>query len=116
MRQRGRGSDFLSPISHRCNTLVPGPGIYRFGDSRRLGLTVSTPLKETGVTKENGVRTIVVVAAALALAGCGYYHWRKDGADNAAFQRDSAECEQQAAAGKWHDCMTGKGWIYDTRI
>jgi hypothetical protein len=66
--------------------------------------------------KENVVRTIVVVAVALTLAGCGFHHWRKDGADDAAFQRDSAECEQQAAPGKWQDCMTGKGWIYDTRI
>ena len=66
--------------------------------------------------KENGVRTILVMAVALALAGCGFHHWRKNGADDAAFQRDSAECEQQAAPGKWQDCMTGKGWIYDTRI
>ena len=62
------------------------------------------------------MRTILIVAVALTLAGCGFYHWRKDGADNAAFQRDSAECEQQAAPGRWQDCMTGKGWIYDTRI
>jgi hypothetical protein len=63
------------------------------------------------------LRMIVVVAVALTLAGCGFHHWRKDGgADDAAFYRDSAECEQQAAPGKWHDCMTGKGWIYDTRI
>ena len=38
------------------------------------------------------------------------------GDDPAAFQRDSAECEQQAASGKWKDCMNGKGWLYDTRI
>jgi len=53
---------------------------------------------------------------AAMLAGCGVYHWRKTGADDAAFQRDSAECEQQAAAGQWKDCMTGKGWIYDKRL
>jgi len=38
------------------------------------------------------VRMILIVAVAFTLAGCGFYHWRKDGADDAAFQRDSAEC------------------------
>src|SRR6185437_8827841 len=28
----GAGSDFLSPIGHQCNTLVMGPGGYRFAD------------------------------------------------------------------------------------
>jgi di/tricarboxylate transporter len=28
----GAGSDFLTPIGHQCNTLVMGPGGYRFGD------------------------------------------------------------------------------------
>ena len=27
-----RGCDFLPPIGHQCNTLVMGPGGYRFGD------------------------------------------------------------------------------------
>ncbi len=62
------------------------------------------------------LRTIIVVLLTAALAGCGVYHWRKTGADDAAFQRDSADCEQQAAAGQWKDCMTGKGWIYDKRL
>src|SRR6202035_1460062 len=38
----GAGSDFLSPIGHQCNTLVMGPGGYRFGDYWRLGLPLST--------------------------------------------------------------------------
>jgi di/tricarboxylate transporter len=47
----GAGSDFLTPIGHQCNTLVFGPGGYRFGDYARLGaplsllvLVVGTPL------------------------------------------------------------------------
>jgi di/tricarboxylate transporter len=37
----GAGSDFLTPIGHQCNTLVMGPGGYRFGDYARLGLPLS---------------------------------------------------------------------------
>ncbi len=37
----GAGSDFLTPIGHQCNTLVMGPGGYRFGDYWRLGLPLS---------------------------------------------------------------------------
>lgn len=33
----GAGCDFLTPIGHQCNTLVLGPGGYRFGDYARLG-------------------------------------------------------------------------------
>jgi len=33
----GTGRDFLTPIGHQCNTLVMGPGGYRFGDYGRLG-------------------------------------------------------------------------------
>ncbi|MDB5535465.1 MAG: family permease [Devosia sp.] len=47
----GAGSDFLTPIGHQCNTLVMGPGGYRFGDHWRLGpplsvlvLLVSVPM------------------------------------------------------------------------
>jgi di/tricarboxylate transporter len=47
----GAGCDFLTPIGHQCNTLVMGPGGYRFGDYARLGaplsllvLIVGTPL------------------------------------------------------------------------
>lgn len=47
----GAGCDFLTPIGHQCNTLVLGPGGYRFGDYARLGaplsvlvLLVGTPL------------------------------------------------------------------------
>jgi di/tricarboxylate transporter len=37
----GAGSDFLTPIGHQCNTLVMGPGGYRFQDYWRLGLPLS---------------------------------------------------------------------------
>jgi di/tricarboxylate transporter len=37
----GAGSDFLTPIGHQCNTLVMGPGGYRFSDYSRLGLPLS---------------------------------------------------------------------------
>ena len=34
----GASCAFLSPIGHQCNTLVMGPGNYRFSDYWRLGL------------------------------------------------------------------------------
>jgi len=37
----GCACDFLTPIGHQCNTLVMGPGGYRFGDYARLGLPLS---------------------------------------------------------------------------
>jgi di/tricarboxylate transporter len=37
----GAGCDFLTPIGHQCNTLVAGPGGYRFSDYWRLGLPLS---------------------------------------------------------------------------
>ncbi|NYZ11452.1 SLC13 family permease [Azospirillum sp. RWY-5-1] len=37
----GSACDFLTPIGHQCNTLVMGPGGYRFGDYWRLGLPLS---------------------------------------------------------------------------
>lgn len=37
----GAASDFLTPIGHQSNTLVMGPGGYRFGDYWRLGLPLS---------------------------------------------------------------------------
>jgi di/tricarboxylate transporter len=37
----GAGCDFLTPIGHQCNTLVMGPGGYRFSDYARLGLPLS---------------------------------------------------------------------------
>jgi di/tricarboxylate transporter len=47
----GAASDFLTPIGHQCNTLVMGPGGYRFSDYPRLGapltlivLIVSVPM------------------------------------------------------------------------
>lgn len=37
----GAACDFLTPIGHQCNTLVMGPGGYRFLDYWRLGLPLS---------------------------------------------------------------------------
>lgn len=37
----GCACDFLTPIGHQCNTLVMGPGGYRFGDYARLGAPLS---------------------------------------------------------------------------
>lgn len=37
----GAACDFLTPIGHQCNTLVMGPGGYRFGDYARLGAPLS---------------------------------------------------------------------------
>lgn len=37
----GAGCDFLTPIGHQCNTLVRGPGGYKFGDYARLGAPLS---------------------------------------------------------------------------
>ncbi len=37
----GASCDFLTPIGHQCNTLVMGPGGYRFTDYWHLGLPLS---------------------------------------------------------------------------
>ena len=34
----GASCAFLTPIGHQCNTLVMGPGNYKFSDYWRLGL------------------------------------------------------------------------------
>ncbi|WP_243451112.1 SLC13 family permease [Sphingosinicella sp. CPCC 101087] len=45
----GAGCDFLTPIGHQCNTLVMGPGGYRFSDYARLGAPLSLLVVLTGV-------------------------------------------------------------------
>jgi di/tricarboxylate transporter len=45
----GAGCDFLTPIGHQCNTLVMGPGGYRFGDYARLGAPLSLLVVLVGV-------------------------------------------------------------------
>lgn len=45
----GAGCDFLTPIGHQCNTLVMGPGGYRFGDYARLGAPLSLLVVAVGV-------------------------------------------------------------------
>ncbi len=37
----GAACDFLTPIGHQCNTLVMGPGGYKFSDYWKLGLPLS---------------------------------------------------------------------------
>jgi di/tricarboxylate transporter len=37
----GAGCDFLTPVGHQCNTLVLGPGGYKFWDYARLGAPLS---------------------------------------------------------------------------
>lgn len=37
----GAACDFLTPIGHQCNTMVMGPGGYRFSDYARLGAPLS---------------------------------------------------------------------------
>ena len=45
----GAGCDFLTPIGHQCNTLVMGPGGYRFSDYSRLGAPLSLLVIIVGV-------------------------------------------------------------------
>ncbi len=45
----GAGCDFLTPIGHQCNTLVMGPGGYRFSDYARLGAPLSLMVILCGV-------------------------------------------------------------------
>ena len=45
----GAGCDFLTPIGHQCNTLVMGPGGYRFGDYARLGAPLSLVVVVAGL-------------------------------------------------------------------
>jgi len=45
----GAGCDFLTPIGHQCNTLVMGPGGYKFGDYWRLGAPLSILVVLVGV-------------------------------------------------------------------
>ena len=45
----GAGCDFLTPIGHQCNTLVMGPGGYRFSDYPRLGAPLSLLVLIVGV-------------------------------------------------------------------
>ena len=46
----GAACDFLTPIGHQCNTLVMGPGGYRFGDYWRLGLPLSVLVVMVGTS------------------------------------------------------------------
>lgn len=45
----GAGCDFLTPIGHQCNTLVMGPGGYKFSDYARLGAPLSLLIVLLGV-------------------------------------------------------------------
>jgi di/tricarboxylate transporter len=45
----GAACDFLTPVGHQCNTLVMGPGGYKFGDYWRLGLPLSIMVVAAGI-------------------------------------------------------------------
>lgn len=45
----GAACDFLTPIGHQCNTLVMGPGGYKFSDYARLGAPLSLLVIGLGV-------------------------------------------------------------------
>ncbi len=45
----GAACDFLTPIGHQCNTLVMGPGGYKFTDYPRLGAPLSLIVVAVGV-------------------------------------------------------------------
>jgi len=45
----GAACDFLTPVGHQCNTLVMGPGGYKFGDYWRLGLPLSIMVVLAGI-------------------------------------------------------------------
>jgi di/tricarboxylate transporter len=45
----GAACDFLTPIGHQSNTLVMGPGGYRFGDYWKLGLPLSVIVVVVGI-------------------------------------------------------------------
>ena len=45
----GAACDFLTPIGHQCNTLVMGPGGYKFADYSRLGAPLSLIVVLVGV-------------------------------------------------------------------
>ncbi len=45
----GAASPYLTPIGHQSNTLVMGPGGYRFGDYWRLGLPLNLVILSVGV-------------------------------------------------------------------
>ena len=45
----GAACDFLTPFGHQCNTLVMGPGGYRFNDYWKLGLPLSILVVLAGV-------------------------------------------------------------------
>jgi di/tricarboxylate transporter len=45
----GAACDFLTPFGHQCNTLVMGPGGYRFSDYWKLGLPLSILVVIVGI-------------------------------------------------------------------
>lgn len=45
----GASSSFLTPIGHQSNTLVLGPGGYRFGDYWKPGLPLTLLVVAVGV-------------------------------------------------------------------
>lgn len=57
----------------------------------------------------NGKR-LALVLVMLGLGGCGLYKWQKPGAGDAAFQADSAACQQTRNPDGYSPCMQQHGW------
>ena len=65
---------------------------------------------------------VVVLVAAVGLAGCGKFYWGQPGATQEQFDRDSRECAKEAAPspsaaqygivyeGFYRACLSGRGW------
>jgi di/tricarboxylate transporter len=62
----GAACDFLTPVGHQCNTLVLGPGGYKFSDYTRLGgppkagIYVSCVARGAALFGEAGVETALI--------------------------------------------------------
>ena len=69
------------------------------------------------------MRTALVAALGLVLAGCGQMVWVKPGASNQDFYMDRGQCQAQAfgvpgasnlqIALVYNSCMQGKGWYQE---
>jgi hypothetical protein len=61
--------------------------------------------------------TLVVLALAVALGGCGLHYWGKSDASQDDFNRDSAACAKEASPqygifikDRYRDCLRARGW------
>ena len=104
----GAGCDFLTPIGHQCNTLVYGPGGYKFGDYWKLGLplTVLVNSKIYDVCPE--------LIAAFRAAGCEIAAHGRTNAERQAQLPETQERELIAEATAditRHEGRRPRGWL-----